>query len=313
MLASVLETLGGKLTDRWAGVTAPAVLFWFGGLLAYASPRNGGGAWRQLIRWFSAQDTSAQLLLVLVALVVVAVSATVVQWLTLPTLRALEGYWPRLARLQWLLNRRRAARLNREQQRWDELIGKVKQGRATREEQETFALLDARLRRVPADARSRMPTRLGDLLRAAEIWPHDKYGLEAIACFPRMWLVMSQTTRDELGAARARLDAAVGVWLWGLLFVLWTPWAWWAPLIALVVTVATYSGWILGAARSYGDLLEAAFDVHRKALYEALRWPLPGSPAEEQACGRAVTGYLWRGLTPDPPPTYPTPRAKPRS
>ena len=54
--------------------------------------------------------------------------------------------------------------------------------------------------------------------------------------------------------------------------------------------------WVLPArARSYGAVVEAAVDVHRTALYSALRWPLPATPADERADGAALTEYLWRG------------------
>jgi len=44
-------------------------------------------------------------------------------------------------------------------------------------------------------------------------------------------------------------------------------------------------------------MLEAAFDLHRAALYQQLRWPLPANPDDEYAQGLLVTQYLWRGLT----------------
>ena len=92
----------------------------------------------------------------------------------------------------------------------------------------------------------------------------------------------------------------MAVWLWGLLLIAWTPWAWWAPAVALAVTLAVYGTWVLGAAEVYADLLEATFDVHRAALYEALDWPRPASPDEERAVGEALTAYLWRGTVPTP-------------
>jgi hypothetical protein len=34
--------------------------------------------------------------------------------------------------------------------------------------------------------------------------------------------------------------------------------------------------------------------MHRRLLYDATRWPLPRSPAEERALGAPLTEYLWR-------------------
>lgn len=64
---------------------------------------------------------------------------------------------------------------------------------------------------------------------------------------------------------------------------------------------------MLDSAAIYGDLLEAAFDLHRTALYTSLRLPLPKNPTEEQQTGRALTDYLWRGFT-EPEPTFEVPK-----
>ena len=59
---------------------------------------------------------------------------------------------------------------------------------------------------------------------------------------------------------------------WGLLFLLWTVWAWWAALAAAAIVAVAYRS-MVQAAGAYGDLLRAAFDVHRFALYDTLRLP----------------------------------------
>jgi hypothetical protein len=45
----------------------------------------------------------------------------------------------------------------------------------------------------------------------------------------------------------------------------------------------------------FADLVEATVELHRLALYVALRWPLPSDPAEEHELGALLTEYLWRG------------------
>jgi hypothetical protein len=83
------------------------------------------------------------------------------------------------------------------------------------------------------------------------------------------------------------------------LFAIWTVLAWWALPISAVVAAATYYGSLLSTAEVYGDLVTAAFDVHRGQLYKAVRWPQPGGPDEESAAGAALTEYLWRGTAPE--------------
>lgn len=133
------------------------------------------------------------------------------------------------------------------------------------------------------------------MLRAAEGLPGDKYGLDAVICWPRLWLVLPGDARTELAHARAGLDAAVSACAWAVLFLAFTPWVPWAPAVTLLVAPVAYHGWVVPRAGQFGDLVEAAFDVYRPALYAALRWPLPETPAAERVAGAAVTDYLWRG------------------
>jgi hypothetical protein len=49
------------------------------------------------------------------------------------------------------------------------------------------------------------------------------------------------------------------------------------------------------AARAYGGLFRSAFDLHRFAVYEAMRWPLPDSPPAEKTQGGRLMLYLLDG------------------
>jgi hypothetical protein len=230
--------------------------------------------------------------------------------MTLPFTRLLEGYWPRwLGRLRHRLVRWQAPS-QAEEDLWQELAGLVRSGTAGDDQVRRFTALDLRLRRVPVSAAQRMPTRLGNVLAAAEAWPLDKYGLDSPTCWPRLWLVLPDASRHHLSAARADLDAAVGVCLWGLLFVAWSPWAWWAAPVGLLVSYAAYRR-AVQVAEVYGDLMESAFDVHRGALYAALRWPRPAGPDQELGSGAQLAAYLRRGTASAgvqwSPPSEPTP------
>ncbi|MFM7427784.1 MAG: hypothetical protein ACKO7W_22755 [Elainella sp.] len=163
---------------------------------------------------------------------------------------------------------------------------------------QSVAIIDWQLRQMPAQPERLTPTTLGNLLRAAENQPTAKYGLDAIICWSRLWLVLPETVKKELQEARADLNTAARVWLWGLLFVFWTIWAWWAVPIALLVALFAHR-WMLDAAATYGDLLESAFDLHRMKLYQSLHFPLPTNSAEERELGAKVTQYLWRGTRQD--------------
>ncbi len=160
--------------------------------------------------------------------------------------------------------------------------------------------LDYQRRWLPSQTQSLMPTQLGNILHAAELRPEAKYGLNAIVCWPHLWMLLPDHPRSDLQETRASLNTAARVWLWGLLlwfwafFGPWTPWALLALPLGFATMVFAYR-WALSTARSYGDLLDAAFDLYRGELYKALRWPLPESSDTEKAMGQQLSQYLWRG------------------
>ncbi|MEW6497219.1 MAG: hypothetical protein AB1589_32660 [Cyanobacteriota bacterium] len=292
MPTKFIESLGGKLAERWsAALLTPAFVFWLGGLAAFLW-RFG---WNRLANWLTGQSESIQIALLVVSLLVVAASAFVVQLFELPVIKFLEGYWPSWMRpLRRLLLQRQRYWLRQKEQRWQNLATQQDKQSLTPEEMDEFVALDWQLRQFSARPERLMPTRLGNLLRAAEEQPLNKYGLDAVICWPRLWLVLPDDVRKELQESRSELNSAARIWLWGLLFLVWTMWTPWAIIVALLCAMFAYR-WMLSATETYADLLESAFDLHRTALYQSLRWPLPANPAEELQMGRQLTEYLWRG------------------
>lgn len=284
------QTFGGKLAEQLAPrVLTPALAFWAGGLLALWSSGHGRD-WQDRLATLS---TAAQLVTLAVALAVVAGSAVVAAQVTLPVLRLLEGYWPRpVARPFRRVAARRLARANQSLQ---SLSSRAFHG--SLDDPGRLADVEARLHDLPA-AGSLMPTRLGNILRAAEERPRVRYGLDPIVCWPHLWLVLDTDARQELAQARKDLDQAAQGWLWCLVFVAWTWVAWWAAAVTVVGCTVIYYGAILPRGRVYGALLQAAFDLHRRRLYEGLNWPMVDDPAAEPAAGAELTTYLWRGIAP---------------
>jgi hypothetical protein len=280
--------------------------------------------------WVRGLPGLAQGLLLVAALLVVAASAVAADRLTLPVLRLQEGYWSRPRWLRRLLVDYRRWRHGRWAKRVDELSRRQRMGELSIDEYLELAGLEAapakdaarlqELRRRRAAgfdhqkmsdlARGRrylrnsprvdsmgMPTRLGDVLRAAERRPADKYGLDATVCWYALWLLLPAEARTELVQVRSALDSSALAWLWGVLFVVWTPWTWWALPIGLGVASAAYYFGILGSASLFGELTVAAFDLYRFRLYDALHLPRPSAPQDERReAGPRVTNLLWGGL-----------------
>jgi hypothetical protein len=287
------DALGQRLVSRWIALWTPAFTFWAGGLIVWISHHPDGWAAveRTVRRWPGLIQASAGV----VAISLLALSALVMQQATVPVLRLLEGYWPRwLGPVRKRLVDRQLLRLRSAEARFADLRRRYEQDPDSFEIGAELVRLEHELRRYPAVPGRCMPTTLGNILRAAETAPLDKYGLDPARCWTRLWLLLPDTIRQDATQSRAALDVATHTLTWGVLFLVWTPWAWWAPLVT-VVAVLVCRLWLLASADRFGQLLEAIFDLHRFALYEAVQWPTPNGTVDERSLGRLLTTYLWTG------------------
>jgi hypothetical protein len=236
------------------------------------------------------------ILLAFCGLLILTASSALVERLQLPVLRVLEGYWPRpLHWLQIAMARRKRKHVDKLEERW-QALAQIPSEKRTPWQQAEFVRLDARLATFPLDPRRMMPTRLGNIMRAAEDHAYVRYGLSADVCWPRLWLALPPETQETLSHARQKLDTAVHLFIWGLLFVVWAVWAWWVIVVALITVVVAYVS-TLQAAAVYGELLRSVFDLYRFDLYEQLKWPLPETVGSEIAAGKRLTEYLFRGTS----------------
>jgi hypothetical protein len=303
-----LESLGESIAKEWLSkVLLPALVFWLGGLLAVCSNPKFG--WKIIEPFIGDGKNVATFPLnqLILGLLAIAVSAAIVQRLELAVLRCLEGYWlPLLNPLRrWLVGRIETGYNNAKQER-QQLFDRY--ASLTSEEMDKLVRLDWQRKQTPKQSDRLMPTRLGNILRAAERRPLEKYGLETVICFPRLWLLLPAEVKAELSEARSRLNSMVRIWIWSVLFLMWGIWSWWAIPVAISSAWLAY-GWMLDASVIYGDLLESAFDLYRTLLYKSLRWKLPRNPTEERELGKGLTDYLWRGFT-DLEPTFEEPEKK---
>jgi len=303
MIAAFLSGAAGEAGKQWAArILGPALVFWSTGLALvwydHNRPRIQREGWRAALagsaQAFDGLPAAVTLgLLPAAALLLVAGSAVVADRLARSVLRIFEGYWP----AGWVRERRArrwvAARARAMDSYQRLAAGQAAAGLSGTQERELVGAL-VTLRAIPARAQQTLPTRLGNLLRAADLRSARKHGVDAVACWPRLWLVMPADTRDEVTHARQGMERSAQTWLWGALFLAWTPWAWWAPLAALAVTVVGYRN-CLAAAADFGSLVESAFDVHLPLLYAAARLPAPPTAADEVGHGAMLSRYLTAG------------------
>ena len=301
MLDKFWESLGEDLAKRWVEhLFGPAGLFWLGGAvlaLERGLAQQGWTAFLNLSAWLQGA-------LALAAIAGVIGSALLMRLCVFPLLRGLEGYWVRQLRL-WVTR----PLVRRWHQRYERAraLQKKKTGEALSEaEQLELTELETWLHQYPRRRGDLMPTRLGNLLRARELAPRDKYGLDAVVCWARLWGLLPSDLREDLILARTALNRRVEAFGWGMLFLLWVVISWWAIPVAVVWMMVAYTQAVLAAA-PYGDLIETAFDLYRFRLYDALGWRRPPDSAAERAYGEALSEFLWRGTVKEPVPYSPGP------
>jgi len=291
MPVQFLGSFGSKLAEQWIPATlSPAFVFWAGGIAAFLQ-RFG---WSTANTCFKQQPEPLTIALLLGGLCLITVSAFVVRRFDLPVLKFLSGYWhPWLRPLRRRFIGRVVKRSQKNDDRW-QTLAQIDPVQLTSEQRDEFVQIDWQQHHLPLP-QSLMPTHLGNILRAAEQRPGEKYGLDAIICWSRLWLLLPEPAQKNLLEARADLNAAARIWIWSMLFIVWTFWAWWAAPLGIISAFFAYS-WTLEAAIAYGELIEAVFDLYRHRLYQSLRWRLPADPDEERRVGRQLTEYLWRGF-----------------
>lgn len=327
MTAKVIEGFGKKFTERIVEtIFTPAFIFWLVGTIALFQRFDRSYTFNRLKSY--PEVFQAAILIGIFCLV--PASAFVVKRFDSTVIHCLEGYWPDWLRLysrhkikhysrrqDRLETRRNSLRELEEQktQRFQALKDTIEtegpdaltenekmeyrqlySQRLSSDETKELIWLIQQLRAMPGK-NELMPTNLGNLLRAAERQPLEKYGLDPIICWSRLWLLLPEPVKVELQSARADLDAAARIWLWSLLSLGWTVLgALWIIPLGILSAYFAYYYWAISAAATYGELIEATFDIYRYLLYDSIRWQLPADPNVERRVGKELTSYLQQGF-----------------
>jgi hypothetical protein len=229
-----------------------------------------------------------------VLFIVVFCVALVLHPLQLLLVRILEGYWDQIPVLRSLrfigveINRRRWVKLSTTQ--------------------EDAAFRAARL--YPPKASDLLPTRLGNVLRAAERRAGKKHGFsQPIEMLPRIYPYLSPQLSEAISDARDELDTACRMCavLWLLAALSGTVFALdgavpatdgallLIPATAALLGIASYRGAVQSGG-TYGRYLFYAFDLHRRDLIRALGYEPPRNPREEVKLIEEINRWLVTGF-----------------
>ena len=161
---------------------------------------------------------------------------------------------------------------------------------------------DTRLRFYPVVPRL-LPTQLGNTLRAAEDRAGERYGLATVAAWPRMYPSLSDKLLDALSDRRDQLDTAARLCATFLLATVIAVgflarnggrWALLVPAACLGMAWVCYRA-AVAAGQLHGELLEAAFDLHRFDLLAALHYEPPTDRREEYELNQRLSEFLEQG------------------
>ncbi len=312
MFSTMLQELKGYFgRDFLLAAFFPVLLFAGLSLALYLEVTRGLGA--ALAAW---DDLPAltQAVTVAGAGVAVVVAAYLLYNLQYVIIRLFEGYWPRVRPLLWLRNRR--TELYRK--RWEYLGQLAKQAPTVTEANEIWAE-QLTFYPPPTHLDRMMPTRLGNVLRAAEIYAYERYGIDPAVIWPRLRPLLKPETMALLEDRKTTLTFMLSVALLSAAFSLL-----WCPVLALTTDrwdlfLLCALGWPLAwlcyqnavqSAVAYGEQLRATFDLHRHDLLRALNRPIPSDGEAERKEWLRLNRFFYRNL-PLPAPSPPSP-APPR-
>jgi hypothetical protein len=156
--------------------------------------------------------------------------------------------------------------------------------------------------RYSADADQAMPTQLGNVLRAAEYYPGERYGADFILLWTRLGHLCPKSFLDNMDQFQAALDfLVVAVTGFSLLAVSTALTAAVTGHGAALFLVCLVGGFALAhlaytsavaAATELGETMRASFDLYRNELLIRLRWPLPADSKEEREIWQEVTDFI---------------------
>jgi hypothetical protein len=248
-----------------------------------------------------------------VALVlIVLVVAVLLRPFHIAAVQALEGYWEHrwLAFVQTLAverhRRRRSIAVWHRGRRTRGMPPKDFDGlakywrRYARDERDRVAG-GALLGRYPHDAEFTMPTMLGNILRRAEKSAGERYGLDTVPTYPRLYPHLSNRLDLQISNQLRLLDTSAAMFIvFAVSTLVSSPILgrpdWWRllPLVFLAAAAVAYLG-AMRAAALYAQLIQTAYDLHRFDMLTALHRQLPRTSQQELRQNQELCEFLIAG------------------
>jgi hypothetical protein len=296
VLGSLLKDASGVVDRRFfLSALLPGVLACGLAVIVFVAGRQGLGA---AVREWGAASVGVRTLQVSGFLTAVALTAAGLASQRMSVLRWFEGYWTsRVGR--WLAgigrrhHRRRHARLGA-------LVGTG----------DLAAYETVYLGYPPLTQPDQvMPTRLGNVLKNAELYPYTRYSIDAVLAWPRLYHLLPERFLATFSAAKADLDLMLGLSVLSILFgtasttyvlVVGGPWSLCLACLggSALVAYLTYRS-ALANAVVYGHQVRVAFDLYRDEVRKQLGDPPSHDDADEREYWQRLCLFWYRGIPRD--------------
>ncbi|MEV5408116.1 hypothetical protein AB0K60_04630 [Thermopolyspora sp. NPDC052614] len=254
-MGGLVEAASGVVDRRLLTTTFLPVLLFLGALGAVGA---AGAGWSEAAGWWSGLGVQVQVTLTGLVLAFALLLSRLIAVQRVGLIRIYEGYWDALPYGRRLAERCRLRF-------------------AATEDASTPG--DHRSHLYPADESRLMPTALGNILRGAEDHSRDRYAIDGVTAWPRLYPTLPESFQQTFASAAGDLDLMITVSGLGLAFSLLggalaaalLPWygallCCWAGLL---IAWWGYRG-AVRAAEPYGELFRAAFDVYRWTLLDTM-------------------------------------------
>ena len=271
----------------------------FAGGVAAVSMETAGQIDSKLTQ-FQELNSVLQIGWIAVGLAGVAVTASVLASLRTVLLRLYEGYWP------WPLDK--LARLRAKH--WTKYLKQLRQIDEIEYRRRTYYEFPVPSADEFESGRSLMPTKLGNALKASEVYSNARYSADAVVLWPRLYQVLPKEFQGQVNTAEVSVGFGLTIsFLSGLFAVV-------AGIIMLGQgrSIGLFLLFVLGsfavswmayiaafhAALPYGELIRTGFDLYRGKLLEELGFekldkPDPKKPLEARQLWKEINLFVYRG------------------
>ena len=296
MIGVLVKEAAGVLERRFLLNAFLPTLVWLGSITAavlweMSGPQGMAATWRHF-------NGIQQVVVAVIAVAIGALLAGVLSAQVTNLVRWFEGYWYSplgrcAARWGTSWHRRRLAALASRAAKYPDAYQRIYSGYP-----------------MPGQEVQVMPTRIGNVIRGAELHARDRYGLDSVLVWSRILPVLPDRVTQTLGAGRADLELMVTISALGgsggaviaiIVLVAHGPWTTFLASVAVGTTIAwaAYRS-AIATAMTYAEQVKAAFDVFRVDLLRQLGITI--SPSSDMAVERAIwqrLGLLWYRAVPD--------------